>query len=145
VTVPLIDLDRLLISVGLNSIKWFQKFLQTVFFLPYVTNAIAVGMVFSVLFDKQGVINYLFHTDITWIYGATALDRDDSALHLHRLVELAVQNPDLLIGLQGIDKQYYQAAKHRCGPLLESSLEDHRSADVASDSLHHHHLLYRRL
>jgi multiple sugar transport system permease protein len=70
VTVPLSTLIALLISVGLNSIKWFQKFLQTVFFLPYVTNAIAVGMVFSVLFDQRRHQLSLPHR-YKWIYGAT--------------------------------------------------------------------------
>jgi multiple sugar transport system permease protein len=111
VTVPLSTLIALLISVGLNSIKWFQKFLQTVFFLPYVTNAIAVGMVFSVLFDKTGVINYLFHTDITWIYGA---QRWVAMIPLCIYIVWSSLPFKILIflsGLQGIDKQYYQAAK----------------------------------
>ena len=56
-TVPVSTLLALIISVALNSIKWFQKFLQTVFFMPYVTNGIAVGMVFAVIYDNQGVIN----------------------------------------------------------------------------------------
>jgi multiple sugar transport system permease protein len=111
VTVPLSTVIALLISVGLNSIKWFQKFLQTVFFLPYVTNAIAVGMVFSVLFDQQGVINYLFHTDTVWIYGAT---RWTAMIPLCIYIVWSSLPFKILIflsGLQGIDKQYYQAAK----------------------------------
>ena len=60
VTVPLSIIISLLIAVGLNSIKWFKKILQTVFFIPYVTNAIAVGMVFAVIFDGFGLWNYLF-------------------------------------------------------------------------------------
>ena len=47
ITVPVSTALALIISVALNSIKWFQKVLQTVFFLPYVTNTIAIGMVFS--------------------------------------------------------------------------------------------------
>ena len=70
VTVPCSILLALIISVALNSIKWFQKFLQTVFFLPYVTNAVAIGLVFSVIFDKSGVINFIFHSNTVWVYGA---------------------------------------------------------------------------
>ena len=77
VTVPVSIFLALIIAVALNSIKWFQKALQTVFFLPYVTNTIAIGMVFSVIFDKQGIINSIFNltaangTDpFAWIYGA---------------------------------------------------------------------------
>ena len=61
VTVPVSILLALIISVALNSIKWLQKFLQTVFFLPYVTNAVAIGLVFSVIFDKSGVIHFIFN------------------------------------------------------------------------------------
>ena len=116
VTVPLSTVIALLISVGLNSIKWFQKFLQTVFFLPYVTNAIAVGMVFSVLFDQQGVVNFLFHTDIKWIYGAT---RWTAMIPLCIYIVWSSLPFKILIflsGLQGIDKQYYQAAKIDAAP-----------------------------
>ena len=71
VTVPLSIIIALLISVLLNKIKRLQKVYQTVFFLPYVTNTIAVGMVFSVLFDTNGLINYIFNMgDFKWVIGA---------------------------------------------------------------------------
>lgn len=111
VTVPVSTLLALLISVALNSIKWFQKILQTVFFLPYVTNGIAVGMVFSVIFDERGVINYLFGTDILWVRGA---DRWTAMIPLCLYIVWSSIPFKILIflsGLQGIDKQYYQAAQ----------------------------------
>lgn len=111
VTVPLSLVIALLISVLLNSLKWLQKVYQVVFFLPYVTNTIAIGMVFSVLFDKQGVINFLFGSDITWIYGA---DRWTAMVPLCIYIiwsALPFKILILLSGLQGVDKQYYQAAK----------------------------------
>jgi len=73
ITVPVSTLIALLISVGLNKIKFLQKALQTIFFLPYVTNAIAIGMVFSVMFDQNGIINTLFNSTTKWIYGADRL------------------------------------------------------------------------
>ena len=60
VTVPLSIIISLMISIGLNSIKFFKRIFQTIFFMPYVTNAIAVGMVFTVIFDRNGLFNYLF-------------------------------------------------------------------------------------
>ena len=111
ITVPLTTIIALLISIGLNSIKWFQKFLQTVFFLPYVTNTIAVGMVFSVIFDDTGLINYIFHLDKLWIYGA---DRATAMIPLCLYIVWSGLPFKILIflsGLQGIDKQYYDAAK----------------------------------
>ena len=111
VTVPVSIMLALIIAVALNSIKWFQKFLQTVFFLPYVTNSIAVGMVFSVMFDDTGVINYIFGSNITWIYGA---NRWVAMIPLCLYIvwnSLPFKILILLSGLQGIDKQYYQAAQ----------------------------------
>lgn len=111
VTVPVAIFLALLISVALNSIKWFQKALQTVFFLPYVTNAVAIGLVFAVIFDKNGVINFIFNSNITWIYGA---DRWVAMIPLCIYIvwhSLPFKILILLSGLQGIDKQYYQAAQ----------------------------------
>jgi multiple sugar transport system permease protein len=111
ITVPLSIMIAILISVGLNSLKWFQKVLQTIFFLPYVTNTIAIGMVFSVIFDQNGLINYIFGIDKKWIYGAT---RWDAMIPLCIYIVWSSLPFKILIflsGLQGIDKQYYQAAK----------------------------------
>ena len=116
ITVPVSTLLSLLIAVALNSIKWFQKILQTIFFLPYVTNTIAVGMVFSVIFDTNGVINFLFGTNTTWIYGA---DRWTAMVPLMLYIvwgSLPFKILVLLSGLQGIDKQYYQAAQIDAAP-----------------------------
>ena len=52
ITVPLCTGLALLISVGLSSIKKLQELYQTIFFLPYVTNTLAVGLVFMILFQK---------------------------------------------------------------------------------------------
>ncbi len=53
-TVPLSTFLALLIAVCLNSIKPLQRLLQTIFFLPYVTNSIAIGLVFSAMFNVIG-------------------------------------------------------------------------------------------
>ncbi len=54
-TVPLSTILALLIAVALNSIRPLQKLLQTIFFLPYVTNSIAIGMVFAAMFNIIGL------------------------------------------------------------------------------------------
>ena len=111
VTVPLSIFLALIIAVALNSIKWFQKFLQTVFFLPYVTNGIAIGMVFAVIFDKQGIINNLLGTNIAWIQNA---NRWTAMIPLCLFIvwnSIPFKILILLSGLQGVDKQYYQAAQ----------------------------------
>lgn len=111
ITVPLAIMIALLISVGLNSLKWFQKILQTIFFLPYVTNTIAIGMVFAVIFDRNGLINWIFGLDKAWISGAT---RWDAMVPLCLYIIWSALPFKILVflsGLQGIDKQYYQAAQ----------------------------------
>lgn len=122
VTVPLSITIALLISVLLNSLKWFQKILQTVFFLPYVTNTIAVGMVFAVIFDQNGLFNYIFGFDKSWIANAT---RWDAMLPLCIYIvwsSLPFKILVFLSGLQGIDKQYYQAAQIDATPKWKTLL-----------------------
>ena len=53
-TVPISTILALLIAVALHSIKPLQKILQTIYFLPYVTNSIAIGMVFAAMFSIVG-------------------------------------------------------------------------------------------
>ena len=56
-TVPISCILALLVAVGLNSIPKFSSFLQTIYFLPYVTNSIAIGMVFAMMFNIIGLRN----------------------------------------------------------------------------------------
>ena len=133
-TVPISTVLALLIAVALNSIKVFQKGLQTVFFLPYVTNSIAIGMVFAAMFNiignigtrrevisSYGVINDLIRfisgnpnpkNYINWINNGS-----DYWANMFVMVVYIVWNAlpfkilVLLGGLQSINKQYYDAAK----------------------------------
>jgi len=118
ITVPLAIIIALAIAIALNSIKWFQKVLQTIFFLPYVTNAIAIGMVFSVIFDNSGVFNYIFGLgNHPWIYAGSAGTNPSYWSALFALCFYTVWHSlpyKILIflgGLQNIDKQYYDAAR----------------------------------
>ena len=73
ITVPLSTGLALLISLGLSSIKGLRDLYQTVFFLPYVTNTLAVGLVFMILFKKtpysDGLVNLLIHC-----FGGSSID-----------------------------------------------------------------------
>ncbi|MBQ8293002.1 MAG: sugar ABC transporter permease [Bacilli bacterium] len=120
VSVPISIALALIIAVALNSIPKFQKVLQTIFFLPYVTNTIAIGMVFAVMFDdKSGLVNTLvqmFGGDpIKWLGSdlGTAPYVNSLAVLLIYIVWDALPFKILLFlsSLQGIDKQYYQAAQ----------------------------------
>ena len=71
ITVPVSTALALLISLGLSSIKPLRNLYQTVYFLPYVTNTLAVGLVFMILFKKtaytDGMVNLILH----WFGGST--------------------------------------------------------------------------
>ncbi|MBQ6560201.1 MAG: sugar ABC transporter permease [Erysipelotrichaceae bacterium] len=73
ITVPLSTGFALLISLALNSLTKLKDLFQTVFFLPYVTNTLAVGLVFMILFKKtaysEGLINLLLNS-----FGLSSVD-----------------------------------------------------------------------
>lgn len=73
ITVPLSTGFALLVSLVLNSVTALKKLFQTVFFLPYVTNTLAVGLVFMILFKKteytEGMVNLLLKA-----FGMSAVD-----------------------------------------------------------------------
>jgi multiple sugar transport system permease protein len=120
VSVPLSTILALLIAVSLNSIKVLQKVFQTIFFIPYVTNALAIGMVFGVMFSHplvggiaaEGLINTLFQTSIDWV-GVTAVYENWMMVVLIYATWSALPFKILVFigGLQNISKQYYDAAK----------------------------------
>lgn len=73
ITVPLSTGIALLISLELSSIKALRDFFQTVYFLPYVTNTLAVGLVFMILFKKtaysDGLVSLLIQ-----LFGGPSVD-----------------------------------------------------------------------
>ena len=124
-TVPISTMLALLIAVCLNSIKPLQRLLQTIFFLPYVTNSIAIGMVFEAMFNivgfgtnnpSYGIINNVlgvFGVDpINWINAGSGYWANMAVLTIYIVWNaLPFKILILLGGLQGINKQYYDAAK----------------------------------
>ena len=124
-TVPISTMLALLIAVCLNAIKPLQRLLQTIFFLPYVTNSIAIGMVFEAMFNivgfgtnnpSYGIINNilgLFGVDpINWINAGSGYWANIAVLTIYIVWNaLPFKILILLGGLQGINKQYYDAAK----------------------------------
>ncbi|MBE5796337.1 MAG: sugar ABC transporter permease [Clostridiales bacterium] len=128
ITVPLSTLLALLIAVALNSIKPLQKFFQTVFFLPYVTNSIAIGMVFAAMFNivgnpniarltkSVGIINNIIEalggTRVNWINAGSEYWANMVVLIVYIVWNaLPFKILVLLGGLQSVNKQYYDAAK----------------------------------
>lgn len=129
-TVPLSTIIALLIAVCLNAIKPLQKLLQTIFFLPYVTNSLAIGMVFAVMFDiiglRLGTKNPLIETagivntflgwfnvePINWIDTGSTYGAKLTVMVIYIVWNaLPFKILVLLGGLQGINKQYYDAAR----------------------------------
>ena len=129
-TVPISTLLALLIAVALNSIKPLQKILQTIFFLPYVTNSIAIGMVFAAMFNIVGsfygteneiivtagiinnVIQFFGGDPINWINYGSSYTANMVVMIVYIVWNaLPFKILVLLGGLQSINKQYYDAAK----------------------------------
>ncbi|MCM1058385.1 MAG: sugar ABC transporter permease [Firmicutes bacterium] len=118
VTVPVSTVLALLISVGLSSIKPLRDLFQTVYFLPYVTNTLAVGLVFMILFKKtaysDGMVNLLIH-----LFGGDSVDFIDGPYWAKMFVLCfytvwVVMPFKILIltsALASVDQVYYNAAK----------------------------------
>lgn len=126
-TVPISTLLALLIAVCLNAIRPLKRLLQTIFFLPYVTNSIAIGMVFATMFNIVGytpvgepafigIINYIIEifggTRINWINQGSSYAANIAVMTIYIVWNaLPFKILILLGGLQSVNKQYYDAAK----------------------------------
>lgn len=118
ITVPVSTGLALLISVGLNSIKPLRDLYQTVYFLPYVTNTLAVGLVFMILFKKtaysDGLVNMLIN-----LFGGTSVDFIDGPYWAKMFVlcfytvwvVLPFKILILTSALASVNEDYYKAAK----------------------------------
>lgn len=124
ITVPISIMISLLIAVLLNSIKFLTNAFQTIFFLPYVTNSIAVGLVFAYMFQNNGLFNKfltLFNVDGgRWIQHGAPFWKAMFVLMLFSIWNgLAFKIMVFLSSIQGIDKQYYQAASIDATPRFK--------------------------
>ena len=118
ITVPLSTALALLISVGLSSVKPLKDLYQTVFFLPYVTNTLAVGLVFMILFKKtaytDGMVNLLINR-----FGGESVDFIDgpywAKMFIMCFYTIWVVMPFKILiltsALASVDETYYNAAK----------------------------------
>ena len=129
-TVLISSFLALLIAVCLNSIKPLQKLLQTIFFLPYVTNSIAIGMVFAAMFNIVGsffgteneivvtagiinnVIEFFGGKAVNWINAGSSYAANMTVMIVYIVWNaLPFKILILLGGLQSINRQYYDAAR----------------------------------
>ncbi|MCM1289935.1 MAG: sugar ABC transporter permease [Corallococcus sp.] len=130
VTVPISTLLALLIAVCLNSIKPLNRLLQTIYFLPYVTNTIAIGLVFSTMFSivgvglttdnpiitTSGIINNIIEAfggkAVNWVNEGSTWGANMFVMVVYIVWNaLPFKILILLGGLQSVNKQYYEAAK----------------------------------
>ena len=118
ITVPLSTGLALLISLGLSSIKKLRELFQTVFFLPYVTNTLAVGLVFMVLFKKTAYTDGMVNMLITF-FGGESVDFITGPYWAKMLVLCLyttwIVMPFKILVLTGalasVNEAYYDAAK----------------------------------
>ena len=118
VTVPLSTGFALLISVALSSIRALRNLYQTIYFLPYVTNTLAVGLVFMILFKKTPYTDGLANLVISW-FGGEAIDFIDGPYWAKMFVlcvyTIWVVMPFKILiltsALASVDEVYYNAAR----------------------------------
>ena len=118
ITVPLSTGFALLIALALNSITKLHELFQTIYFLPYVTNTLAVGLVFMVLFKKtaysDGLVNLLIN-----LFGGESVDFIDGPywakmfVMCFYIIWIVLPFKVLLLtsALASVNKMYYNAAK----------------------------------
>lgn len=118
ITVPVSTGLALLISVGLSSIKPLRELYQTIYFLPYVTNTLAVGLVFMILFKKTPYTDGLANLIINW-FGGESIDFIDGPYWAKMFVlcfytiwvVLPFKILVLTSSLASVNQSYYNAAK----------------------------------
>ena len=118
ITVPLSTGFALLISAALSSIKALRNLFQTVYFLPYVTNTLAVGLVFMILFKKTPYTDGLANLVISW-FGGESVDFIDgpywAKMFVLCLYTIWVVMPFKILiltsALASVNEVYYSAAK----------------------------------
>ena len=118
ITVPLSTLLALGISLGISSIPKLKELFQTVYFLPYVTNTLAVGLVFMYLFDATDVTPGLINV-ILGLFGMTPIDFIDGP-YWARMLVLCLYTVWIVLpfkilvftsALASVDETYYKAAR----------------------------------
>lgn len=118
ITVPISTGLALLISLGLSSIKPLRNLFQTIYFLPYVTNTLAVGLVFMILFQKTEYTDGLVNLMIQW-FGGPSVDFIDgpywakmTVLCFYTVwVVLPFKILILTSALASVNPDYYKAAR----------------------------------
>ena len=118
ITVPISTGLSLLISLALNKIKALKELYQTVYFLPYVTNTLAVGLVFMILFKPTEYTDGLMNLIIN-LFGFESVDFINGPYWAKMFVMCVyiiwiVMPFKILIltsALAGVPEQYYDAAK----------------------------------
>ena len=118
ITVPLSTALSLLISVALSSVRKLRELFQTVYFLPYVTNTLAVGLVFMILFKRTPYSDGLINLLLSW-FGQGPVDFIDGPYAAKMFVlcfyTIWIVMPFKILiltsALASVREDYYQAAK----------------------------------
>ena len=125
VTVPVSTCLALMISVALHSIEKLRNLFQTIYFLPYVTNTLAVGLVFMILFKKTPYTDGLANLVLVW-FGGSTVDFIDGQYWAKMFVlcfytvwvVLPFKILILTSALASVNPMYYSAAKVDGTPRL---------------------------
>lgn len=101
-----------LIALAINSIQWGKNFLKSLFFIPYITPAIAAGALFLFVLHPNGILNEFLSLfgvgSISWLENGVTARFGAVILSVWRSMGFNVII--FLAYLQTIAPEYYEAA-----------------------------------
>ena len=145
ITVPTSTVLAIVIATALSSIKPLRQLFQTIYFLPYVTNTLAVGLVFMVLFQRTEYTDGLVNMVLA-LFGTGPIDFINGP-HWAKMFVLCFYTVWVVLpfkilvltsALASVNDEYYKAAR-------VDGTSRTRTYDLPHDRLPGHHRLYRRV
>lgn len=123
ISIPLIMIISLIIASAISTLvrKKAKSFWQTIFFLPYVTSAIAIGLTFAYIFDfDKGVMNKMFGIKVPWLIDSDGNSAFSALLIYGVWKGLAFNILIFTTAMLGVNKNLYKSASiDGAGPIKQ--------------------------
>jgi len=113
ISIPITIAISAIIASAISHVirKWLRGFWQTIFFLPYVTSAAAIGLAFAYFFDAdQGLFNLIFGTNVQWLEDSEGNSALWAMLIYGVWRTLAFNILIFTTAMLGVDKKLYKSA-----------------------------------
>ena len=123
ISIPIIMILSLIIAAAVSNLlrKALRGFWQTLFFLPYVTSAIAIGLAFAFLFDADtGLLNKIIGHKVPWLVDPNGHSALGAMLIYGVWRGLAFNVLIFTTAMLGVDKKLYKASSiDGAGPIRQ--------------------------